>query len=131
DQYIVNLQKSTEAGASRELNGVVSRNEASLPQISSDTEDFVVIYLTKNHHITKLLQRIRNESHRFAVSYHTHLKRSGQVKSALDSIPGVGPVTRKRLLKSFGSVENIKSASNAELAKVVGLVKAKTIKANL
>jgi excinuclease ABC subunit C len=101
------------------------------PGITGDSEDFLVIRLPKSNHIIKLLQRIRNESHRFAVSYHTHLKRTGQVKSVLDDIPGVGPATKKKLLKTFGSVSGIKDASTHEVATHVGLIKAKTIKAYL
>lgn len=101
------------------------------PGISSDSDDYIVIRLPQNHHIVKLLQRIRDESHRFAVSYHTHLKRSGQVKSLLDDIPGVGPATRKKLIKTFGSVDGIKKASMSEIATVTGRIKAKTIKAHL
>lgn len=109
----------------------VRSNEAAKPHVSSDSEDFITLYLGKDHHVTKLLQRIRDESHRFAVSYHTHLKRTGQVKSALDSIPGVGPATKKKLLKHFGSVSAIKEAKVSEVAQQVGLIKAKTIKAHL
>lgn len=71
-------------------------------------------------HVLKLFQRIRDESHRFAVSYHTQLKRSGQTKSTLDDIPGVGPVTRKKLIKAFGSLRGIKQASREELAAIAG-----------
>lgn len=110
---------------------VTRSNESVLPGVSEDTEDFILVRLTRDHHITKLLQRIRDESHRFAVSYHTHLKRTGQTRSVLDDIPSVGPTTRKKLLKAFGSVSEIKKASTADIAKHVGLVKAKVIKANL
>lgn len=111
---------------------VVTRtDEASQTHISADSEDFIAVHLTKDHHITKLLQRIRDESHRFAVSYHTHLKRTGQTKSVLDDIPGVGPTTRKKLLKAFGSVDAVKTAAVAEIAQVTGLIKAKTIKSYL
>lgn len=113
-------------------NGPVAKiHEAARPFISDETDDFVVVRLPKSTHISKLLQRIRDESHRFAVSYHTHLKRTGQVKSALDSIPGVGPATRKTLLKAFGSSSAISQASTADIAQHVGLIKAKTIKAHL
>lgn len=99
--------------------------------ISGDTDNFLVIRLPKTSHVVKLLQRIRDESHRFAVSYHTHLKRTGQVASILDDIPSVGPTTRKKLLRTFGSVSGIKEASTADIAKQVGLIKAKTIKSYL
>lgn len=101
------------------------------PGISGDSDDFLVINLPKSSHIVKLLQRIRDESHRFAVSYHTHLKRTGQVKSVLDDIPGIGPVTKKRLLKAFGSVSGIRDADVSIIAKEVGLIKAKLVKTYL
>lgn len=101
------------------------------PGVSGDSDDFLLILLPKNNHIVKLLQRVRDESHRFAVSYHTHLKRTGQVKSVLDDIPGVGPATKKRLLKAFGSVAGIREAEVKDVAAVTGLIKAKTIKAHL
>lgn len=70
--------------------------------------------------IVKLFQRVRDESHRFAVSYHTALKRSGQTKSLLDAIPGVGSVTRKKLIKTFGSGRGVGLASASELETAVG-----------
>lgn len=81
-------------------------------------------------HVTKLFQRIRDESHRFAVSYHTVLRANKQIKGRLDEIPGVGPATKKKLMKHFGSVKSIESASEEELAKVVGVAKAKTLRQN-
>jgi excinuclease ABC subunit C len=125
------LTSSGEQQATDSMSIVTRTNEANQPHISADTEDFLAIHLTKDHHITKLLQRIRDESHRFAVSYHTHLKRTGQTRSVLDDIPGVGPTTRKKLLKTFGSVDVIKSAQVSEIAQVTGLIKAKTIKSHL
>ena len=73
--------------------------------------------------IVKLFQRIRDESHRFAISYHTSLKRKNSTKSALDDIPGVGPATRKKLLQKFGSVKGIAGAPESEVAKIVGKTK--------
>ena len=70
--------------------------------------------------VTRLFQRVRDESHRFAVSYHTVLKRKKQTAGVLDEIPGVGPVTKKKLLKAFGSVKGITQASDTELRTVVG-----------
>ena len=88
------------------------------------SDNFTLIDLPNNTNLVKLLQRIRDESHRFAVSYHTVLKRSRQTRSLLDEIPGIGPITKKKLLKTFGSVKDITQASTAELAKVVGSQKA-------
>ncbi len=82
--------------------------------------EFLIIKLPKDHHIVKLLQRLRDESHRFAVSYHSTLKRKAATKSILDEIPGVGPATRKKLIASFGSAQGVKTASKAQLSAVVG-----------
>lgn len=126
------ILNSTQTAIDTSVNNQVSKtDESALPGVSADTDDFILVRLTRDHHITKLLQRIRDESHRFAVSYHTHLKRTGQTKSVLDDIPGVGPATRKKLLKAYGSVSKIKQASTADIAKHVGLIKAKTIKSHL
>ena len=78
-----------------------------------------------------LLQRVRDEAHRFAVQYHRTIR--DEVSTALDSVPGVGPETRKRLLGRFGSVENVRAASVEELQSVpgVGEKTASTIKARL
>lgn len=66
-----------------------------------------------------LIQRIRDEAHRFAIKYHRILRSKKQVKSILDDIPGVGKIVRKRLLKAFGSADNIKKASVEDLQSVV------------
>lgn len=86
--------------------------------------DFTMVLLPKSSHTVKLLQRIRDESHRFAVSYHTVLKRQRQTASLLDDIPTIGPATRKKLLRTFGSVKKLMEAKPAELEKVVGGKKA-------
>lgn len=93
----------------------------------TESENFTTIDLPKNTNVIKLLQRIRDESHRFAVSYHSTLKRGRITSSELDEIPGIGPVTKKKLLKIFGSLAGIKAAKQSELAKVVGNQKSKVL----
>lgn len=78
--------------------------------------------------VTKLFQRIRDESHRFAVSYHTVLKRKKQTASSLEEIPGIGPTTRKKLIRTFGSMRGLANASEAQLIAAVGPAKAKLLK---
>ena len=78
--------------------------------------------------IVKLFQRIRDESHRFAVSYHTALKRQQQTKNQLEEIPGVGPKTRAKLLRKFGSIKKIFEASSEELEAEIGKQKTQLIK---
>lgn len=86
----------------------------------TESGDFLSIQLADNSPVTKLLQRIRDESHRFAVSYHTVLKRGRTTKSLLEDIPGIGPVLRKRLLRHFGSMRGVVSADPTELKQVLG-----------
>lgn len=78
--------------------------------------------------VTKLLQRIRDESHRFAVSYHTVLKRAKQTAGTLEEIPGIGPATRRKLIRTFGSMRGVTQASDDELTKAVGSIKALLIR---
>ncbi len=85
---------------------------------------FIEISLPHNTPTVKLLQRVRDESHRFAVTYHSLLKAKRQTASWLDEIPGVGPATRKKLLREFGSLAGIKQAPLSELAKTIGTKKA-------
>lgn len=87
---------------------------------SVDSKDFINITLPDNLPMVKLLQRIRDESHRFAVSYHSVLKRGRQTRSLLDDIPGVGPITRKKLLIHFGSTKSVINANPIELQQVIG-----------
>lgn len=80
-----------------------------------------------------LLQRIRDEAHRFAITAHRKKRSKIAMTSQLDSIPGIGPVKRKSLLKHFGSIEKIRQAMIDELATVPGITTtlANTIKAHL
>jgi excinuclease ABC subunit C len=68
-----------------------------------------------------LLQRVRDEAHRFAITYHRAKRGKAATVSALDSVPGLGPARRAALLKKFGSVKAISAASDAEIAEVPGI----------
>jgi excinuclease ABC subunit C len=68
-----------------------------------------------------LVQRIRDEAHRFAVSYHRQLRRRTTVRSTFDDLPGVGPVKRGALLRTFGSAKRIREAPLEQLAAVPGI----------
>ena len=95
------------------------------------SDDFILVNLPHSTNLVKLLQRIRDESHRFAVSYHSMLKVKRQTASRLDEVPGIGPVTRKKLLKTFGSVRGVSEATEDDLASVLGSKKAKVLKGYL
>ena len=90
----------------------------------TESDDFILVNVPHNTNIVKLLQRIRDESHRFAVSYHSTLKVKQQTASLLDDIPTIGPATRKKLIKTFGSMRGVMQARDWELQKVVGEKKA-------
>ncbi len=94
---------------------------------TDESYDFVILDLPDNSHIVKLLQRIRDESHRFAVSYHSVLKQNRQTTSILDDVYGIGPVTRKKLIKKFGSLRGVKEASEQDLITTIGSKKAKKL----
>ncbi len=66
----------------------------------------------------KLVTRIQDEAHRFAIEYHRMLRSKGQVRSVLDDIPGIGPARRKALMRKYGAAENIREVTEEELAQV-------------
>jgi excinuclease ABC subunit C len=91
------------------------------------------IVLPKNSQALQLLQRVRDEAHRFAITYHRSIRSKKSFESPLDSIPGVGPKRKKALLEHFGSVSGIREANVDEIAKVKGITLelAESIKAGL
>jgi excinuclease ABC subunit C len=78
-----------------------------------------------------LIQRIRDEAHRFGITAHRKKRQKLGMASILDSIPGIGPARRKALLKHFGSVDKIRAASVKELQSIVPEDAAQSIKAHL
>lgn len=127
----IGLAKREEQIVIHKTKSNVTLNELSLHQLggfATESEDFILINLPHSTNLVKLLQRIRDESHRFAVSYHSVLKQKRQTSSVLDDIPGIGPATRKKLLKTFGSLKIVLESDESELAKVVGVTKAKALK---
>ncbi|MBP9759019.1 hypothetical protein KBD45_04955, partial [Candidatus Dojkabacteria bacterium] len=75
--------------------------------------------LPKRSDALYLIQRIRDEAHRFAITFHRKLRGKASTKSALDDVKGVGKVVKKKLLDAFGTVEGIRKASEADLLTVV------------
>ena len=78
------------------------------------------MFIDRNSHALKVLQQIRDEAHRFGITFHRKLRSKAQIESALRSIKGVGDKTEQRLLLRFGSVARIASAPLEELAELVG-----------
>ena len=71
-----------------------------------------------------MVQRIRDEAHRFAITFHRQVRARSAIQSALDTIPGVGPKRKKALLKKFGTVRAIREASVDEIASTLGFTRA-------
>ena len=74
------------------------------------------ISIEKSSEAFRLITRIQDEAHRFAIEYHRSLRSKDQVKSVLDEIPGVGPARRKALMKSFPSIYEIRDATAEQIA---------------
>lgn len=77
--------------------------------------------IDRNSEGFKLITRIQDEAHRFAITYHRSLRSKAQVHSVLDEIPGVGPSRRKALMKYFKSIEELKAADIAQISEVPGI----------
>lgn len=90
--------------------------------------DSIPLYLDKNSETLKVLQHVRNESHRFGITHHRKRRSNNSFGTALEEIPGVGKKTIQELLKKFKSVKRIKSATEEELITVVGKSRAHKIK---
>ena len=82
------------------------------------------ILLKKNSPVLFLMQKIRDEAHRFAITFHRKRRSKQTVRSALDDIPGIGPIKRKRLLTHFGSLKKVELATEDELKQVKGISEA-------
>lgn len=93
------------------------REEIFLPRRSSG------LLLPRNSQGLYLLQRIRDEAHRFALSYHLKVREKQELKSGLDLVPGIGPKRKRLLLRHFGSLEAIREASVEDLAAIPGMTR--------
>ena len=116
EQLAFARQAMLKEGADVPMFGLAKRlEEIFLPE----REDSILI----DHHspALHLIQRIRDEAHRFAITYHRGLRGKASVHSALEDIPGVGPARRRALLQYFKSVKAIREAQEAELQKVPGM----------
>jgi excinuclease ABC subunit C len=86
------------------------------------------IALPRSSPVLQLVQRVRDEAHRFAVGFHRQARSRRTLRSELDDIPGIGPTKRRKLLSRFGSVRGVRGASEPELARVVGRTTASRIR---
>ena len=111
-------------------------NDIPLASLAKENEELFIpdaqepIVLPRNSQGLYLVQRARDEAHRFAITYHRKRRSKSAIKSSLDMVPGVGPRRRRQLLKKFGSVTKIRESSIEDIASTPGLTAtlAKTIK---
>lgn len=89
------------------------------------------LFLDMNSQASKVLRQIRDEAHRFGITFHRKLRSKAQIESALSKIPGVGPKTEQRLLLHFGSVARIAAAPEKDIAALVGKALAAKVKSAL
>ena len=89
--------------------------------------DQLPFYIDKNSESLRVIQRLRDEAHRFAITFHRKQRGKSQIHSALDDIAGVGPKAKELLLKQFKSLKRIREASVQALAAVIGPKKAQTL----
>jgi hypothetical protein len=98
--------------------GLAKRNEELF--VKDTTEPIV---LPRTSQALYLVQRVRDEAHRFAITYHRGLRAKRSVQSALDAVPGIGPKRKKALLRKFGSVKAVREADVEEIASTVGFTR--------
>ncbi len=89
--------------------------------------DSVPLYLKKSSESLKILQHVRNEAHRFGVSFHRNTRSREQIRSILDNIKRIGPQTTQKLMQEFRSIERIRKADLSKLEKCIGTSKARII----
>jgi len=90
--------------------------------------DSIPLHLDKRSESLKLIQRMRDEAHRFSLAHHRKRRSAAALHSALDDIPGIGPATRQKLMGAFGTVDAIKAAKEDALLRVVSLKVTQAIK---
>lgn len=90
--------------------------------------DSLPVYLDKSSVTLKVIQQIRDEAHRFGITFHRQKRSAGMIKSQLDSIPGIGEMTMAVLMKEFKSLNGIKSADINRISDLVGKKKAQLVK---
>jgi excinuclease ABC subunit C len=99
--------------------GLAKQNEELFVQDQSEP-----VVLPRTSQALYLVQRIRDEAHRFAITYHRKVRSRTGMESALDSVPGIGPKRKRALLRKFGSLKNIREAQVEEIASTVGFTMA-------
>ncbi|HLJ67977.1 MAG TPA: excinuclease ABC subunit UvrC [Chloroflexota bacterium] len=113
--------------AATEVLAELGRGDLAIVSLAKRLEELWVpgrqqsVLLPRTSQALYLVQRIRDEAHRFALSYHRNVRQKSAVASQIDGVPGVGPARRKALMRAFGSVRGVKAATAEEIAAVPGM----------
>ena len=110
------LESLHEVGFETRVVGLAKENE----EIFLPGQSWPIV-LDRDSQALYLVQRVRDEAHRFAVSFHRQKRERAAVRSALDDLRGVGPKRKKALIQAFGSVKRIREASEEQIATVEGI----------
>ncbi|MCK5823370.1 MAG: excinuclease ABC subunit UvrC [Bacteroidales bacterium] len=130
---IIDGGKGQLSAALKSIDKLELRNKIAIIGIAKRLEEIffphdpVPLYLDKNSETLKLIQQVRDEAHRFGISFHRDKRSKEMIKSELDEINGVGEKTKQKLLIKLKSIKNIKKADFNELEKIIGKAKAKLI----
>ncbi len=90
-------------------------------------EDSIPLYISKKSTSLKLIQQLRDEAHRFAITFHRQKRSKASIESGLDNVKGIGKATREVLMKEFGSIVRLKQSSEKDLINLIGPSKSRTI----
>lgn len=130
---IIDGGKGQLSSALKSLDDLGLRGKISIIGIAKRLEELfypgdpVPLYLDKKSETLKIIQQLRNEAHRFGITFHRNKRSSNALKTSVEEIPGIGEKTMVTLLKHFKSVKRLKEAPETEISKVVGPSKAKKI----
>ncbi len=128
-----------QVSAAKEVLGELGLGDMPMCGLAKEREELILpdreapVVLPVTSQALYLVQRLRDEAHRFAITYHRSLRNKKTVRSALDELPGVGPKRKRELLKVFGSAKRVREAPVEQIAAVPGIGRslAERIKANL
>jgi len=116
-----------QVSAAREVLDELGLHDLPLAGLAKEREELFLpgqaepIVLPASSPALYLVQRLRDEAHRFAITYHRQLRSKAQVRSVLDELPGVGPARKRALLRVFGSARGIREATVGQVAAVPGI----------
>jgi excinuclease ABC subunit C len=130
---IIDGGKGQLSSASKSLRALNMEDKLRLVGIAKRLEEIyfpgdpVALYLNKNSRSLKLIQNVRNEAHRFGLTFHRKRRAKSALNSELENIPGIGEITMQKLIKQFGSIDLVKKAGLKELAEITGEKKAQVL----